>query len=102
MNPKKFHLVYKEGFPRNGMALLDSVLRFIAGKWFTAFLGIGLIIALLTTTWPNFLVIYEAGKMGQYWYLIAVFIVNVVSIIMCIYRFMNMLHKPKPVVQEEW
>lgn len=84
------------------MTMMDSVFKFIGSKWFTFFLGIGLI-ALLPFTWHNFSVVQQAGQLSKFWYLIAVFIINIISIALCAYKFMVALGNKNQVQKSaEW
>jgi hypothetical protein len=83
------------------MSFTDKVLTFLGSKWFTLFLGLALIVA-LPFTWHNFKVLQEAGQLAKYWYLTLVFIINILSVFLCVYKFMGTLGKKKPVIAEEW
>jgi hypothetical protein len=83
------------------MTAIDSALKFVGSKWFTLILGIGLA-CVLPFTWHNFLVVQQAGQLTKYWWLVAVFILNVISVLLAIYKFMSQLSKKKPIVQEAW
>lgn len=67
----------------------NRVFKFIGNKWFIFLLGIGLCIALITTTYPNFLIVYYKGMMGKFWYIPTVFIVNILAIFMCVMKFVD-------------
>lgn len=82
------------------MALMDSLLKFISTKWFILCLGLALIGA-LPFTFHNFQVVWESGQLSRFWWVITVFIFNILSVIMCVYKFMSMVGK-KEVAQSEW
>ncbi len=55
----------------------------------------------LPFTWHNFLVVYKAGQMASFWWIVAVFTINVLSIGLCVYKFMGAISKKETRV-EEW
>lgn len=83
------------------MGMLDGVLRFIGSKWFVFILGLTLI-GTLPFTYHNFTVVYEKGQMSQFWWIVAVFIINIISIGLCVYKFMSLIGKPKPGASQPW
>jgi hypothetical protein len=83
------------------MSMSDSILRFIGSKWFTLVLGVILIIV-LPFTWHNFQVVWEKSQLTAFWWIVAVFIINVISIGLCAYKFVSQLNNTKSIAQEEW
>jgi hypothetical protein len=84
------------------MSFTDSLFKFIGSRWFTFFLGLALIAA-LPFTWHNFTVIQQAGQLAKFWYLIAVFVINVLSVLLCAYKFMSSFGKKQPTIEnKEW
>lgn len=83
------------------MAMLDSVLKFMGSKWFVLVLGIAMI-GIFPINFGNFKVVWVAGQMRQFWYIVAVFVINVLTIGLCAYKFMSMISKPKHASQKEW
>jgi len=85
------------------MTAMDSIFKFIGSKWFLLFLGIGMAI-LLPFTWHNLKVVFEAGEAGKYWYLVAVFIINALTVLLCAYKFMGAITKKDstPTTLQEW
>jgi Zn-dependent protease with chaperone function len=82
-------------------SLKDLFLAFIGSKWFVLVLGI-VMICIFPITWGNFKVVWVAGQMRQFFWIPAVFIINVLTIGLCVYKFMSMIIKPKSVAQEDW
>lgn len=83
------------------MTLFESVLRFLSSKYFTLVLEI-VLICVLPFTYHNFQVVYQAGQISQFWYIVAVFVINVLSIGLCIYKFMGAITKKEIVQTQEW
>jgi len=76
------------------MDLLDLITKIIGNKFFILLLGIGLAFA-IPTTWHN------ATAVPQWW-TIAVFIVNILSVFFCCFKFVSMLMaKKEPNIQQE-
>ena len=81
----------------------NKVFKIIGSKWFIFFLGIGLCIALITTTYPNLIIVYNAQMMGKLWYIPTVFTINILGIFMCVMKFLDKQKKDKSKSQEqEW
>lgn len=75
---------------------------FISSKWFVLFLGLGLMAA-LPSTWHNLTVVFKAGQMAKYWWIVAVFACNVLAVGFAAYKFMSLMEKKSPVAtQQEW
>jgi mannitol-specific phosphotransferase system IIBC component len=83
------------------MTAMDSTLKFLGSKWFTLILGIALM-CVLPFTYHNFEVVYKAGQMSGFWYLVAVFLINIIGIVLCIYKFMGSLGKKDVIQTQEW
>ena len=73
----------------------NKIFNFIGNKWFILILTIGLFAALITTTYPNLLVVYKAQMMGKLWYVPTVFIVNILGIMIAIMKFIDKLREDK-------
>jgi len=63
----------------------NKVLAFIGSKWFVLGLGIAMLL-ILPTTYSNLMIVYEAGEMSRLWYIPTVFIMNLLTAIMAIYK----------------
>lgn len=84
------------------MALTDSILKFLGSKYFTLFLGIAMACA-IPFTWHNVQVVFQFKQASRYWYLIAVFVVNVLAVGLCAFKFLSAMTSQKKVVtSEEW
>jgi len=83
------------------MAMIDSALKFIGSKWFTLFIGI-ILMSALPFTWNNFQVVWTKSQLTAFWWVVAVFAINVAGIGLCAYKFVSQSSKPKSVAQEEW
>lgn len=83
------------------MTLQDKFFTFIGSKWFTLALGIALM-CVLPFTWNNFSVVYKAGQVSQFWWVVAVFIINLLTVGMCGYKFMSQQSSKKPLIKEQW
>jgi type VI protein secretion system component VasK len=84
------------------MSFTDQMFKFIGSRWFTFFLGLALIAA-IPFTWHNFQVVQAAGQAAKFWWVIAILIINIISIIMCIYKFMTSFGKKNQIQKaEEW
>jgi hypothetical protein len=74
--------------------------KFIGSKWFSLFLTIGMML-LLPITFKNMMIVYESGQMAQYLWIPAIFIINLITVLMAAYSFLSKSFK-KDVRQEEW
>lgn len=74
------------------MTAVQKVLKFISSKWFVLFLGLGLMTA-LPSTWHNLTVVFKAGQMATYWWIVLVFACNVLAVGFATYKFMSLLEK---------
>jgi len=83
------------------MALMDTVLKFIGSKWFTLILGL-VLMGVLPFTYHNFMVVYSAGQMSKFWWIVAVFIINVLSVGLCVYKFMGQLKAKPQISNQSW
>ncbi len=83
------------------MSMVDKILAFIGTKWFSLILGI-LMSVLLLFTYHNFQVVFEAGEMSKYWWIVAVFVINIFAVIMSFYKFMSLWQKQKNKPPKEW
>jgi len=64
-------------------------------------LGLGiLMLALLPTTYKNLIVVYDAGMLSKIWYVPVVFLINIFTAGMALYKFASMAFKKKEVT--EW
>lgn len=81
---------------------INKVLEFIGSKWFVLVLGIAMIFV-LPTTYSNFMIVYHAGEMQRLWYIPLVFILNLVTAIMAMYKATGMFFSKKNKEQSrEW
>ena len=80
---------------------VNKVLEFIGSKWFVLVLAIAMI-AVLPTTYGNFMVVYHAGEMARLWWVPTVFIINLLTAVMAIYKATGMFLKKKSAPQEDW
>jgi hypothetical protein len=64
----------------------NKIFQILNSKWFMLFLGIGMIL-LLPITYENAKVIIDAGEVAKYWYLLAVFIINIITAVAALYKF---------------
>jgi hypothetical protein len=78
-----------------------DIFKILGSKWFTLLLGIGMAF-LLPYTWHNVQVVFEFGQASKFWYLIAVFICNILAVGFCAYKSMSMLTKKPQASREEW
>ena len=78
----------------------NKVLQFIGSKWFILFLGIGMLFV-LPITYSNLMIVYEAGEMSRLWWVPTVFIANLLTSIMAIYKAAEMFFS-KGDDQEDW
>jgi len=58
--------------------------------------------ALLPVTYGNFMVVYDAGQIGQFWYIPAILLINIITIIMAFYKFTSNFVGNKQQDSEEW
>ena len=84
--------------------MLNAILRFIGSKWFMLILmiGMGLVIPI---TWGNLQVVIEKGALSSYWWVAAVFICNVLALVMAFWKFMSSFSSGKQnntVQQTSW
>jgi uncharacterized membrane protein len=79
---------------------VNKVLQFIGSKWFVAVLGLAMILV-LPTTYGNFMVVYEAGEMSRLWYIPMVFIMNLLTAIMAIYKATSMFFGKKETTSQD-
>lgn len=77
----------------------NKALQFIGSKWFVLALGIAMILV-LPTTYSNLMIVYEAGEMSRVWWVPVVFIVNLLTAIMSIYKAASMFFSKKEVQPE--
>ena len=78
----------------------NSVFQFIGSKWFVLFIGL-LMLFLMPTTYGNLMVVYNAGEMGRLWWVPVVFIINLITAIMALYKATGMFFSKEASV-EEW
>lgn len=55
----------------------------------------------LPTTYSNLMIVYNAGEMGRIWWVPTVFVINLISAMMTIYKAMGMFFE-KNDTQEDW
>lgn len=68
--------------------------NFIGSKWFV--LGLGIVMCLLLpTTYNNLIVVKDAGQLSSAWWVLAVFVINVITVIMAFFKFMSLLTTKK-------
>ncbi|MDD4110194.1 MAG: hypothetical protein PHS54_01420 [Clostridia bacterium] len=79
----------------------NKILEFIGSKWFMLGLGIAMIF-ILPTTYSNLMIVYNAGEMARLWWVPTVFIFNLLTAIMAIYKATGMFFKKKDIKQEDW
>ncbi|MCK9430201.1 MAG: hypothetical protein M0R17_09380 [Candidatus Omnitrophica bacterium] len=83
------------------MSLGDNILKFLGSKWFTLILGLAMVVV-LPFTWHNFKVVQAAGQLVKFWWVVAVLIINAISIFFCAYKFLGSLNKKDQPKSEEW
>ena len=59
-------------------------------------------IFLLPTTYSNLMIVYNAGEMARLWWVPTVFIINLLTAIMAIYKATGMFFQKKDIKQEDW
>ena len=86
----------------NSLSMNENIFfKFIGSKWFSLVLGI-VMCALLPVTYGNFMVVYDAGQIGQFWYIPAILLINIITIIMAFYKFTSNFVGNKQQDSEEW
>ena len=56
--------------------------------------------ALLTVTYRNFMVVYNAGQLALFWYVPVIFIMNIITIIIAFYKFTSFFFENSD--KKEW
>ena len=77
----------------------NKIFQILGSKWFMLILGIGML-ALLPTTYSNLIVVYDAGMLGKIWHVPVVFLINVITALMALYKFASLAFKKKE--ETEW
>jgi hypothetical protein len=77
----------------------NNIFKILNSKWTMLIVGIVMII-FIPTTYGNVKVLLEAGAAGKYWYLILVFVINVLGAIMALYKFASIAFIKKE--KTEW
>lgn len=80
---------------------VNKILEFIGSKWFIAILGIAMIFV-LPTTFSNLMIVFDAGEMGRLWWVPTIFVINLLSAVMCFYKAAGMFFTKKNDDKEEW
>ena len=78
----------------------NSALQFIGSKWFVLALGLGMLLV-LPITYSNLMIVFNAGEMSRVWWVPVVFIANLLTSIMSIYKAAEMFFSKKD-DQEDW
>lgn len=84
--------------------MLNSILKFLGGKWFVLAL-MCLMGMLLPTTYSNMMVVVAKEQLAAFWYIPAVFLCNVGGMLLVFWKFMGLISKPKtsqPVANTAW
>ena len=79
----------------------NKILAFIGSKWFVLVLGV-LMVFLLPTTYGNLMVVYNAGAMARLWWIPVVFIINLITAILALYKATSMFFGKKVNEQADW
>jgi len=79
----------------------NKVLQFIGSRWFILCIALTMIFV-LPTTYGNFMIVYQAGEMSRLWWVPTVFIINLITAIMSIYKATGMFFSKKEEQSEEW
>jgi len=82
------------------MSLQDSVFAFLGSKWLAFVIGVGLMVA-LPFTWNNFSVVIASGRLSEFWLVIATFAMNVIAIVIAVYKFLSAMSN-KESKPKEW
>lgn len=78
----------------------NKALEFIGSKWFMLFVAL-IMLGVLPITYSNLMIVFEAGEMGRIWWVPTVFLINLLSAIMGIYKTVEMFLSKKDEV-ENW
>lgn len=84
--------------------MLNSILKFLGGKWFVLAL-MCLMAMLLPTTYSNMMVVIAKNQLAAFWYIAAVFVCNALAVLLAFWKFMGLISKPKtsqPVANQAW
>ena len=73
---------------------VNKVLEFIGSKWFVSLLAIAMLFV-LPVTYGNLMIVFDAGEMGRLWWVPTVFIINLLTAIMSIYKAASMFFTKK-------
>jgi len=80
---------------------INKALEFIGSKWFVTILSL-VMIGVLPITYGNFMIVFRAGEIGSLWWVPTVFIINLLTAIMAIYKATSMFLSKKRDDLEEW
>lgn len=59
-------------------------------------------LAVLPVTYGNLMIVFNAGEMGRLWWVPTIFIINLLTAVMALYKAVGMFFKKKDVSQEDW
>jgi len=80
---------------------VNKALQFIGSKWFVLILAIVMMVV-LPVTYSNLMIVFNAGEMSRLWYIPTVFIINLLSALMSIYKAAGMFFSKKEKEAEDW